>query len=231
MKIIFLNCWHGKVWNEFSEFLIKHSGNTGVFCLMETRPNLHSKISKLLPGFEEFYENGGVYLDGYEYGQSTFVQGKLNASFIQKIKIDKNWTGQILAYRINIDSKGLIVINVHGISMPGDKMDTETRIKQSNLIIDFLKKQNLPSIVGGDFNLNPDTKSVKLFEENGYRNLIKEFNVQDTRGKINAQKYKDQEIQNFADYCFISPEVNVKSFEVPDVEISDHLPLILEFKI
>jgi hypothetical protein len=30
---------------------------------------------------------------------------------------------------------------------------------------------------------------------------------------------------------FVSPEIKVKSFKVPDVEISDHLPMILDFEI
>lgn len=36
---------------------------------------------------------------------------------------------------------------------------------------------------------------------------------------------------NLADYCFVFPEVKIKSFEVPNIEIFDHLPLILDFEI
>ncbi len=31
-----------------------------------------------------------------------------------------------------------------------------------------------------------------------------------------------------SDYVFVSPETDVMHFEVPDIEASDHLPLILE---
>ena len=34
--------------------------------------------------------------------------------------------------------------------------------------------------------------------------------------------------QEFADYAFVSPEIVVTSFEVPDLPISDHLPMMLE---
>jgi endonuclease/exonuclease/phosphatase family metal-dependent hydrolase len=37
--------------------------------------------------------------------------------------------------------------------------------------------------------------------------------------------------QPFADYIFITPDIKVKNFEVPDLEISDHLPMILDFDI
>ena len=36
--------------------------------------------------------------------------------------------------------------------------------------------------------------------------------------------------QHFADYVFVSKDVKVKKFEVPYLEISDHLPLILDFE-
>jgi len=34
-----------------------------------------------------------------------------------------------------------------------------------------------------------------------------------------------------SDYVFVSLEVKVKKFEVPNIEISDHLPLILDFEM
>ena len=33
------------------------------------------------------------------------------------------------------------------------------------------------------------------------------------------------------DYVFVSPEVKVIDFSVPNIEISDHLPLILDFEV
>lgn len=128
-------------------------------------------------------------------------------------------------------NSNLHIANVHGKTHPGHKLDTPTRIKQSKAIIDFLENKKGLKIVGGDFNLLPNTRSVKLFEQNGYSDLIKKFGIKDTRGKINHEIHKNKTIQYFADYCFVSPDVKVKSFTVPDIEISDHLPLILEFEV
>lgn len=66
-----------------------------------------------------------------------------------------------------------------------------------------------------------------MIEEN-YRNLIKEFNIEKTRSKLSPYAGKSN-FQKFADYIFVSEDVNVTRFEVPDLEISDHLPMILEF--
>ncbi len=55
-----------------------------------------------------------------------------------------------------------------------------------------------------------------------------------TRNKIGWEFFKDQEgfvKQYYADYCFATSEIDVKNFEVPYVEVSDHLPLILKFEI
>jgi endonuclease/exonuclease/phosphatase family metal-dependent hydrolase len=119
--------------------------------------------------------------------------------------------------------------NVHGKARPGEKEDTPVRIKQSEKIINYFKDLAGPKIIGGDFNLNPDTKSVEMFEKAGYRNLIKDFGIKNTRNKLSWEQFNN--VQNFADYCFTSPEVKVKSFKVPYMEISDHLPQILDFEV
>ena len=46
-----------------------------------------------------------------------------------------------------------------------------------------------------------------------------------------ADGYRFYGEQKFADYVFVSKDVKVKNFEVPNIEISDHLPLILDFEI
>ena len=84
----------------------------------------------------------------------------------------------------------------------------------------------------GDLNLLPQTESVALFERAGYRNLITEYNIKTTRGTLMRKLYPQFEhgpygFQEFADYTFMSSDLEVQSFEVPDVPISDHLPMIL----
>jgi endonuclease/exonuclease/phosphatase family metal-dependent hydrolase len=55
-------------------------------------------------------------------------------------------------------------------------------------------------------------------------NLIKKYKIKTTRSSFTpAEKGK------FADYIFTSSEVNVHKFKVLKAEVSDHLPLLLEF--
>ncbi|OGZ02091.1 MAG: hypothetical protein A2946_02870 [Candidatus Liptonbacteria bacterium RIFCSPLOWO2_01_FULL_53_13] len=137
---------------------------------------------------------------------------------------------------------------LHGISQPGEKLDNEPRLEQSRRIVDFISRTEGPHIICGDFNLMPDTESIAMIERAdakagqagppsqelrraGMRNLIKDFHIKATRNAISHEKWAGYPLQYFADYTFVSPEISVKNFTVPDVPASDHMPMILEFEI
>lgn len=82
-------------------------------------------------------------------------------------------------------------------------------------------------IIVGDFNLLPETESLKIIGE-GMRNLIGEFNIARTRSNL-SPFFGKKEFQKFADYTLATPDVKVLDFKVLEVEVSDHLPMILEF--
>lgn len=119
--------------------------------------------------------------------------------------------------------KKFIVCNLHGVWKRGEKVDTPSRINQSEQIKNFLDQYKEAKILCGDFNLDINTKSLKILEEKMI-NLIKEYQILTTRSKLYNRGDK------FADYTFVSPNVNVLDFQVPNIEVSDHLPMILEFE-
>ncbi len=114
------------------------------------------------------------------------------------------------------------VCNFHGLWNGKGKTDSEDRIEQSKKIISALSQSNGESILMGDFNLLPETESIKLLEKAGLRNLVTEYGITSTRTSI----YKKSE--KFADYAFTSSHVTVKDFRVLPDEVSDHAPLLLE---
>lgn len=121
-----------------------------------------------------------------------------------------------------LGEKIVTVINFHGLWNGQGKNDSEDRINQSQRIIDFLKTLPGEIVLCGDFNLLPDTESIKLFESFGLRNLIKEFGITSTR----TSRYTKAD--KFADYIFISKGLVIKDFKVLPDEVSDHAPLLLE---
>lgn len=238
MRTIFLNSWFGRAGKPFLDFIKSESTKTDIFCFMEISPELYSKLSMVLSGFNVLYQKG-TYLKtlGTTCGQVIFVRKGIEPKRGGKINIYyqlKDDVGFLQYQELKLGEKSLWLGNVHGKTKPGTKRDTQTRLKQSAKIISFFEDKNGLKIIGGDFNLMPGTKSVKMFEEKGYRNLIEEFGVKSTRNRLAWNQFKHKsgfERQYFADYVFVSPEVRVKSFEVPNIEISDHLPLILDFEI
>jgi endonuclease/exonuclease/phosphatase family metal-dependent hydrolase len=116
------------------------------------------------------------------------------------------------------------IINFHGLWNGKGKGDSEDRLLQSDRIIDFVKTLANPYIIAGDFNLLPDTQSIKKFEDLGLNNLIKEYNITSTRTSFYTKPEK------FADYVFTSKDIIIKDFKVLPDEVSDHSALYLEFE-
>ncbi len=235
MRIIFLNSWYAKAGKAFYDFIDKNSSDVDVFCLTEIYPELFSELESKLPNFKGCYEKGVFDPNlNFIYGQAIFTRKAFHIRDEGKIDSPKDFHNKLnfafaSLFELTADEKTLRIANVHGVSRPGHKLDTPARIKQSRKIIDFMKDNKGPKIIGGDFNLEPFTKSVKMFEQVGYRNLIKDFKIEETRNCLSWEQFPNEEKQHFADYIFVSPEVKVKNFEVPNVEISDHLPLVLDF--
>ena len=88
-------------------------------------------------------------------------------------------------------------------------------------------RYDMPSIVVGDFNLLPNTKSIEMISKKMI-NLIEKYNIKSTRPKFDDGLDKGNLV---CDYIFVNDKVIVNDFKVIDTNISDHLPLILEFSI
>lgn len=229
LRIIFLNTWHAGIKTKLFDFISKEVEKTDIFCFQEFDKQYFDEMAGKLPNFNGIFWTK-KYINDWDFYQSLYINRSLPFE-----EVSKNFQAVIIK-----GERDLLVCNIHGVSLPGDKKDSEERLKYSKTIIDFAKIKNISTIIGGDFNLNPDTKSVKMFEEAGYRNLVEQFGIKTTRNHfawnqaMQQQKNEGLEFfgkQYFADYVFTSPDVKVKSFEVPNIEISDHLPLILGFEI
>ncbi len=128
-------------------------------------------------------------------------------------------------------TKDIRIINVHGVAFPGDKLDNKYRLKQSKLIVEEALKKRIPTIIAGDFNLLPNTESIKIFERSGFINLIKKYKIKNTRNRVAWDRYPKNKKQKYADYIFVSKDIKVKDLDVTYTEISDHLPIKLTFDL
>lgn len=130
----------------------------------------------------------------------------------------------------NDKDKKFLVITLHGIYNPNKKGNKDTLLQIQKMIETSGMIVNLPAIIVGDFNLLPNSESIQLMNKH-FINLNNKFNIKTTRPLFGGDKwYKDNKNQ-VIDYIFVSKDVKVNNYIVPNTSISDHLPLFLEYEI
>jgi len=259
MKLVSFNIWGGTIYGPLMDYLRVLSEGTDIFCFQEVfsglpgvpevsangRMFLFQELAELLPEFSGFFDPRS---SGYDFsntiklpvshGLAIFTRKNLSVINYRSEIIEakesladlvEGWTK---AQVITLENKNhkFSIINFHGVAQPGDKQDTPQRIMHAQklgLIWDSLP--GAKKILCGDFNMYPNTESIKILESLG-KNLITEFGIKNTRNEI-SWKNNPGSRQTFADFTFVSSGIKIKNFEVPYNEVSDHLPMILEFEL
>lgn len=225
MKIIFLNVWNGIKSDELKEYITQQSKDTDVFCLQEVRGTAERLLKDILLYYTVI--SGDKYLaDNEKFSQATYTRENINILSKETLLAGVSNIGLALYTQIQIKDKSVHICNVHGVCRPDDKQDDGRRLLQSRELIDRFSSLEGLKIIGGDFNLEYNTKSVRMFEENGYRNLIRDYKIPTTRNRYAWDRYPESK-QYYSDYVFVNQSSKIKEFLVPDIEVSDHLPMIL----
>jgi endonuclease/exonuclease/phosphatase family metal-dependent hydrolase len=247
MKLITLNVWGGRVSEPLDTFLKVRSKDTDIFCFQEmyhkdpnpekdVRADLFVEMSAILTGFKAFFR---PFLHDY-FGVASFIKGSIvieeeGDTFVYKErghdpKSDgaANEARNIQYVRIRIQGKQVTIINFHGLWNGKGKTDTEDRLNQSRRIVKFAETMKGPKILCGDFNLLPDTESLKILENHGMRNLIKEYGITNTRTPLYPRAHLSS---SYADYILITPDIKVNDFKALQDVVSDHAPLFLDFEV
>lgn len=254
MKILSLNTWAGREFDSLMDYVSFKAKDTDVFCFQEIldtqtnrriidgfyRANLYSELERVLKGYRGIFapvqEDFALFSEvdfKLFWGVAMFVRPELEIKHEDQIFIRGSYNSRKsgsdtmprnLQY-IVVDEGGktYTIAHFHGLWNGKGKSDSPERIQQSKNIRGFLDKAQGGKILCGDFNLDMNTKSLAMLEE-GNVNLITKYGITSTRSPL----YRNYENgSRFADYTIVSPDVYVKSFEVPKVEVSDHLPMEL----
>jgi len=234
VKIIFLNCWGATNKEPLAAFIREQKRGTDVFCFQEAYGDMQTLASELLGDYTGMSAHKTIVRGSKDDSMDSAVYVRQGIDVISSgtlLEDGRLDTGLGLYARLRTPAGELYVCNVHGVTLRvdgfDDKLDKPSRLEQSQAFIDFFKDKSQPIIVGGDFNMLPEAKSLHMFEEAGYRNLITDYGITSTRNRFIWERYPDTP-QKFADYVFVRGDVNVQDFRVPDIEISDHLPQLLE---
>lgn len=256
MKLVSLNTWGGKIYEPLILFIKNQSIDTDIFCFQEmfdsndeikvsngVRTHLFKEFGGVLANFNAYFAPTFEGMDqlgrvdfNLQFGLAIFAKKSIEIekqgdflTFGKKNSVDVNIFPEKLPRNAQyiqfiLDKKLITVLHTHGIWVRGSRGDTPERIIQSKKIINFLNTQLGEKIIVGDFNLARDTESIRILSSN-MRNLIEEFKVETTRSLF----YPKRSFDKFADYAFVSPDLKLLNFDVPGVEVSDHLPMVLEF--
>jgi len=232
MRIIFLNTYNGKLREAISEFIAEQKKKTDIFCFQEaffSGTSFRRISDSLLSDYTSIDAMKDTKENNEYYGQVTYVTKKIKICESRILLHEEAQQGLALVVTIEYNNRRIHVTNMHGTPNPGTKKDTPQRIKQSEALINFAKEKKGDHIIGGDFNLDINTESIKLFEREGFINLIRAYKIPTTRNKIAWDRHPETP-QMYADYIFITQNISIKSFTVPPDIVSDHQAMIVEIE-
>jgi endonuclease/exonuclease/phosphatase family metal-dependent hydrolase len=248
MKLIDLNVECGVVCELLLEFIKTQAGEIDIFCfqevfhrgivkrwfLDEARPELFSEIQNILPDFNGYFcapserDVGGLAIFikkslEVKNVENTVLFEEMNSTMDESDESYFAMGRNLQSIEFTNEEKIYTVFNFHGMWVFKGKTDTEKRLEQSGKIKKIFDVAEGARILCGDLNLEPNTKSIAMLSEDN-RNLIEEYKITSTRSSLYKKPSKS------ADYVIVSPEVQVVDFKVLKDEVSNHLPLFLEFK-
>jgi len=243
MKLESLNVWGGRMLIPLLDHIKQHASEIDIFCFQEilNNPTQPSSNIETIENLFEIFESALPNHQGYfnpaltnNIGLATFIKKSIKVvdqgdifvyRWLDSIENnDPTTLGRNMQFiQFELNNQTYTVANLHGLWTGAGTSDTPDRIKQSEIINDFFSTIAGPSILCGDFNLDPSSKSIELLEQ-GRRNLIREYKVESTRADF--FKWPDK----IADYMLVSKNITVNNFQVQQQTVSDHLPLILDFK-
>lgn len=246
MKIISLNVWNGgRIWDNMIEFLraenpdilmlqevfdSKYSGPEQRFRTMtELRALLHYPHDTFAPTFLNTVEIGVV-----EEGLAIFSRfpitathheyyfGKHSLRLYDAPETYKTTPRIIQHASIDVNGAPFNIFNTHGVWGEHGN-DTPERLAMGKYIAKAVADKPR-TILGGDFNVSPGTQTIGYIEEklsNVLEGMVKStFNM----------KYKNNPgyATAVADMLFASPDLTIVNKKVYPVDVSDHLPIMIE---
>lgn len=242
MKLVQLNTWSCKLSTEIVRLFQQEQPD--IVCLQEVvRAEFGGKILETIDEVTDTYPFADYYytpLVEFGFMHHRASRGNMIASNQAIINRNELWThGQYTEDFDYVDSGGynvarniahatiedngqvIHVLTLHGYHIAKDKNGNEETLRACKELLEYTHQLEGPIIIAGDFNLSPQSESIKLVETE-FRNLSSEFNLTTTRNHFTPKN-------EVCDYIFVNDKVKVNNFYMSDILASDHNALVLEF--
>lgn len=253
IKIISLNLYEGGLlFDNISDFLITEQPDIVAFQEVnngsdpELPINLRSieELVKVLPQYQHFfapeillrYPEGKIDIGNAIFSKYPITETQtifLNVPYgeYDVVPIGGDFSmhpKNMQCCRVHINKQTLLVCNLHGI-WGLDGIDNNDRLKMSELIVKQVRGKE-KVILTGDFNLKPNTQTIANIEKH-LTNVFKD----ELKTTFNLNRKDLERFPGYAsavvDMIFTSQDIVVTKHTCPQVDVSDHLPLIIEFDI
>ncbi len=126
---------------------------------------------------------------------------------------------------IQINDKKLHVFNTQGI-WGTDNKDTPERLTMASFILEKIGDKQ-PAILCGDFNIDAGSQTIKNIGAK-----LKDVFAGDKRTTSFNLKQKAKGTHyntSVVDFVFTTPDIKILEHRIPQVDVSDHMPLVVEF--
>lgn len=245
MKLIQLNVWMGKILQPALQLI--EDEQPDVVCLQEVMdtpekiliPDLMFNSLGLIKergGFDyEFFSPtlempiantrakfGNAILSKFplQNMQTFFVHGAFNDDLGRKPHIPNSRNVQTATVAA---PNPFTIVNHHGFWEP-TPMGSDVTTIVLHKVHSYIKELPRPLIMAGDFNVIPESNALRIFDSY-LEDLTAAHHVDTTLSQLGK-------VSGVAcDHIFVSPEVRVKTFQVNQRLVSDHLALVLEFDV
>ncbi|MDO8497846.1 MAG: endonuclease/exonuclease/phosphatase family protein [bacterium] len=252
MKIVSLNLWNGgRLFEQAKQFLVEQ--NADIYFLQETydgrrtdiepRFRMVEELKEVFPTHDAYF--APLYLDTRK-GEGDIEDGNLLLSrwpLVERknIFIDipygrydqdamTDWSkspSTIQKARITVGNSDITLLNVHGPWNLNGTIDDERRGRMKEIILREISEH---TIVAGDFNVRPETNTIRAIEEkltNVFkRTLSTTFNLQ--RKNLDVRPGYAIAV---VDMVFVTSNFQIQSKHCLQVDVSDHLPLVAEIEL
>ena len=236
IKVLCLNIWYGgKIRDALCDFV--KTQDADILLLQEVYED-----ENLFPHYPNRHYAGEVLhlMDGRRrvVGNAIYSKYPITASHIEflfepfgigdesKRETFPFWPINLESALVDLGQTQLNVFNIHGV-WGEDGNDNERRLKMSEKIIAAVKEKK-HVVLAGDFNTDERTKTIGNIEQY-LTNIFK--GERETSFNMKRKNPPGTYGLAIVDFIFVSPDIKVLSHASPDVDISDHLPLLATLQI